>query len=198
MIALLLWQVGVRRAVSSRTEEGRAHLSSLLSVATVLSWDDPEVAERVQLSSEDPDRYYEEHGDAFGRPADVWPFAVLCHELERRGLIVRAGSFDAPTPELCARINACVSRCGDHRLSDAELPSVGSGDSVESFLDEVDRLLTARALVLVHLDDLGGDLFVGVQPGERFLRVDGIIGPGLAYAFHRWGQPASPPREPAA
>jgi hypothetical protein len=186
LATFLFWQARVRRSLSSESPEGRVHLGELLDVAQVLSWDDPEVRERVALSAENPERYFEEHGSSFGHAGEIWPWPVLCDELVRRDLAVRAADFAAPTLELCRRFDASLARCGVAAFPWEQLRTVGAGGSVEGFLSELGRALEARALVLVHLYDGGQDLLVSVQPVERLAKIDGVTGPRGSYVVGAW------------
>ena len=64
LISFLIWQARVRRSVTSATPEGREHTARLVHAAGVLGWNDPEIPARVQLSADDPERYFDAHGDA--------------------------------------------------------------------------------------------------------------------------------------
>src|SRR5262245_6853872 len=112
LVSFLVWQARVRRAVTSETPEGRRYVEQLVQAADVLGWDDPEIRARVQLSADAPDRYFDAYGDSFTTVSEVWPFAVLCAELERAALAVRASAYDAPTRELCRRFDPILARCG--------------------------------------------------------------------------------------
>jgi hypothetical protein len=186
VISFLIWQASVRGSFVGDTPEARGHVEALLLAADVLSWNDAELRARVQLGAEDPQRYFDEHGDDFGSVSQVWPFAVLCAELERDDFAVRAGAYDAPTLALCRRFDPMLARCMLAPFAWDALPSVGSGGSVERFLSELRDALAAQGLVLVHIDDGGVALRVSVQPPERFAQIADIVGPKGAYAFRWW------------
>lgn len=192
LVAFLVWQWSVRRSFSPSDPAAREHLDRLLAAADVLSWNDAEVRRRVELSASDPEQYFERHGDAFGAPSEVWPYAVFCEELIQRGLAVRGADHDAPTLDLCRRFDPILARCGLSGFDWSALRSVGSGDSVESFLSEVAVALRSNGLALVHIHDGSINLIVTAHPEARFAAIDGTLGPKNAYVIRSWPTGAAP------
>ena len=185
LVGVLLWQQTVRARVSRRYADGARYLDALLAAADVLSWGDPEVRARIDASAEDPDRYFEDHPRDFGMSGDVWPFRVLCVELERRDLAVAAGLFFAPDKELADALTPALARCGAGDFDWSSVDGFGKGGPLPVFLDALAASLARRDLVLVCLDDGSHEKIVAIQPEERYVAIDRTKGPDGSYMIYR-------------